>query len=235
LNGNVLSSSGIASALNLGGKSFIILDQAALLLQQAFEAMRDPSGEPKKEGVSDESKKGNAEMNMGKVEKGSKQASVIDVPETSKHGEVRGNSVKMPYCFYCKTKGHAIEVCHTNMYCDICVSHDHVRLRCPMFRAVRLPTVPCGFAVEDLGFFHIQHEQSLHQRNEACSALISVMDGSLNVQNVTSELERLIPGTWKWHVEEVGTNSFETIFPSRAELRRMVEWGWCTQSFRMLS
>jgi hypothetical protein len=44
--------------LNLGGKSFNIPDQAVFLLQQAFEAMRGPSGEPKKEGGSDESEKG---------------------------------------------------------------------------------------------------------------------------------------------------------------------------------
>jgi hypothetical protein len=75
------------------------------------------------------------------------------VPETSKRGEVKGNSVKMSYCFRCKTKGHAIEVCHTNIYCDICVSHDHVRLRCPKFQAVRLPAVSCGFAMEGLDFF----------------------------------------------------------------------------------
>jgi hypothetical protein len=76
--------------------------------------------------------------------------------------------------------------CHTNMYYDICVPHDHVRLRCPKFQAVRLPAVLCSFAMEGLGFFHIQHKQLLQQRNEVRSALISMMDGSLNVQNVTS-------------------------------------------------
>jgi hypothetical protein len=50
------------------------------------------------------------------------------------------------------------------------------------------------------------------------------MDGSLTVQNVISELERLILEHWKWNVKEIGSNSFKMVFPSRAELLRMVEW-----------
>jgi hypothetical protein len=45
-----------------------------------------------------------------------------DEPESSKKAEIRGGSGKVPYCYRCKTKGHAIEVCHATMYCDICAS-----------------------------------------------------------------------------------------------------------------
>jgi hypothetical protein len=45
------------------------------------------------------------------------------------------------------------------------------------------------------------HEISQQQRNEACTALISVFDGCLTIQNVIMELERLIlvleSGLWK--------------------------------------
>jgi hypothetical protein len=63
------------------------------------------------------------------------------------------------------------------------------------------------------------------QHTEARSALISVSDGVLTLQEVTAELQRLIPGGWIWNVEAVGNNGFCTVFPSRAELMRMVEWG----------
>jgi hypothetical protein len=129
-------------------------------------------------------------------------------------------------------KGHAIEVCHANMYCDICASQDHVRLRCPKFWAARLAAVPCGYAVEGLGFFHVPFELSQQHRNETHSALISVFDGSLSVQNVVFELERLIPGTWKWNVEESGNNTFKTMFPSKSELQRMAEWGVVHSKFQ---
>jgi hypothetical protein len=35
--------SGASGALSVGGKNFSILEQAALLLQRAFEAMKEPS------------------------------------------------------------------------------------------------------------------------------------------------------------------------------------------------
>lgn len=43
--------------------------------------------------------------------------------------------------------------------------------------------------------------------------MIRVTDGTLTIPNVISELERLIPGKWKWHVESGGNNTFRTVFP----------------------
>jgi hypothetical protein len=114
----------------------------------------------------------------------------LEGPESSKQAGNRGLSGKVPYCFRCKTKGHAIEVCHAMMFCDICASHDHVRPRCPKFRTPKLAAVPCGYAVEGLGFFHVPHEISMRQRNEARTMLIRVFDGYLSVHNVILELER---------------------------------------------
>jgi hypothetical protein len=61
-----------------------------------------------------------------------------------------------------------------------------------------------------------------------------VFDGCLTVQNVIVELERLIPGPWKWNVEEIGKSLFKTVFPLKAELLRMVDWGWSILSFKTL-
>jgi hypothetical protein len=66
--------------------------------------------------------------------------------------------------------------------------------------------MPCGFAVEGFCFYHIHHEISQQQHNEARTTLISVFDGCLTVQNVIMELKRLIPGPCKWNVEEIGKN-----------------------------
>jgi hypothetical protein len=207
-------------ALSLGGKSFSIPEHAAALLQQAFEALSQPAAGSTHGEVKVGEDKGKAVIGVEPVEKVTKSGLMIEGPESSKQGEIRGSSGKVSYCYRCKTKGHAIEVCHARMYRDICASHDHVRPRCPKFRAVRLAAMLCGFAVEGLGFFHIQHEISQQQRNEARTALISVVDSSLTAPNVISELERLIPGPWRWNVEEIGNNSFKTVFPSKAELLR---------------
>jgi hypothetical protein len=75
------------------------------------------------------------------------------------------------------------------------------------------------------GVFHIPHVSSAKQRMEACSALINVSDGELSIQELIGELQRLISGGWVWNVKAMGNNGFHTVFPSRAELSRMVEWG----------
>jgi hypothetical protein len=41
-----------------------------------------------------------------------------------------------------------------------------------------------------------------------------------------SELERLIPTKWAWKVVSIRDNSFRTVFSNKAELQRMVEWGY---------
>jgi hypothetical protein len=106
-------------------------------------------------------------MEAQPMEQQSNQVAKFDGPESSKQAEGRGLSGKMPYWYHCKTKGHAIEVCHAPLFCDICASHDHVRLRCPKFQATKLAAVPCVYAVEGLSFFHVPHEISQRQPNEA--------------------------------------------------------------------
>jgi hypothetical protein len=164
-----------SGVLSIGGKSFSILEQAAILLQRAFEAMKETT---ELNNQTAEESRGNKEKEVMEVEPSvnqSKPVAMIEGPESSKQGEVRGNSGK--------TKGHAIEVCHATMYCDICASHDHVRLRCPKFKVVKLAAVPCGYTMEGLRFFHIPYESSQRQRSKAHTALISVFDGILTVPN----------------------------------------------------
>jgi hypothetical protein len=150
-----------------------------------------------KSGETEAPGKGKVPITGEPVEELSKPLLMQDGAESSKQGATRKEgSGKSPYYFQCKTKGHAIEECHTCMFCDICESPDHIRLRCPKLRAVKGATVPCGFAVEGLGFFHNPHESSTKQRTEACLALITVTDGVLFVQEVIEELQRLIPRGW---------------------------------------
>jgi hypothetical protein len=58
------------------------------------------------------------------------------------------------------------------------------------------------------------------------------MDGALSIPNVISELECLIPTKWTWKVEAIGNNMFKTLFPNKAELQRMVEWGVAQSKFQ---
>lgn len=111
-------------------------------------------------------------------------------------------------------KGHVREDCDAEMYCDICDCIEHFTSRCPKFRGDKPCAIPCGYAVEGLGFYHIPQSVTPQQRSDPRAAVIRVTDGTLTIPNVISELERLIPGKWKWNVESGGnSNTFKTLFP----------------------
>ena len=76
-----------------------------------------------------------------------------------------------------------------------------------------------------MGFFHIPLSAGMRVKHEPKAALVKVTKGQMSVSSIISELERLIPGRWKWVVHDNGDGTFHTIFPSAAELSRMVELG----------
>jgi hypothetical protein len=47
----------------------------------------------------------------------------------------------------------------------------------------------------------------------------------LTAMQIRMELERLVPAKVTWDVEEVEKNIFKTVFPSKGEMVRMIEWG----------
>jgi hypothetical protein len=47
----------------------------------------------------------------------------------------------------------------------------------------------------------------------------------LTAMQIRMELERLVPAKVTWDVEEVERNIFKTVFPSKGEMVRMIEWG----------
>ncbi len=131
-----------------------------------------------------------------------------------------------PYCYRCLTKGHTLQECSSKFYCEICESVDHIATRCPVFRSAVKPTAQlCGYGGDGLGFFHIPLPAGQRIRHDPRAALVKISNGQMTVKAVVSELERLIPGKWRWVVHDNGDNTFHTIFPSAAELNRMVEWG----------
>lgn len=134
----------------------------------------------------------------------------VDIPESSAQGEARAMGNKAPYCYRCLRKGHVMIDCKLDIRCDVCDSTKHVKARCPLYKvAAKMFAVPCGYAVEGLGFYYIPNTAVIKDRNDK-TVMIRVIEGSLTTAQVTSELERLIPGRWKWVVEEVQANTFKT-------------------------
>jgi hypothetical protein len=59
----------------------------------------------------------------------------------------------------------------------------------------------------------------------AKTTLVRVVEGNMNAMQVKMEMERLVPAKVSWEVEEIEKNTFKTIFPSKGEMLRMIEWG----------
>ena len=79
------------------------------------------------------------------------------IPESSLQGTYKSKG--KPFCYRCHTKGHTISVCTAILCCDICYGH-HVKKVCPNLKNLQTTAIPCGYAVEGLGFYFIPAAES---------------------------------------------------------------------------
>ncbi|KAJ1255690.1 hypothetical protein BS78_07G089300 [Paspalum vaginatum] len=141
--------------------------------------------------------------------------------------EIQGASQgkNKPYCYKCLTEGHKITECTTVLSCDMCGSDEHVTKACASSKHTKPTALPCGYAVEGLGFYYIPYLGDQLSPSDSVAAMVRVIEGTMSVENVIAELQRLVPCNWEWKVDENGENTFVTTFPSKADLLRLVEWG----------
>jgi hypothetical protein len=85
--------------------------------------------------------------------------------------------------------------------------------------------IPCGYAVEGLGFYFIPAAENPMVNLEEKSAVVRVLEGSLTADQLAVELEKPLPGKNKWVIEDKGKDAFITNFPSSDLLDTMVNWG----------
>ena len=84
--------------------------------------------------------------------------------------------------------------------------------------------IPCGYAVEGLGFYYIPYNGAQKNKKEEKNATVRVIEGSLTANHLVVELERILPGKNNWVIEVKGKDAFITTFPSAELLQQMVEW-----------
>jgi hypothetical protein len=82
-----------------------------------------------------------------------------------------------------------------------------------------------GYAVHDLGFYHIPWPPLPRARKDSRTALISVEGGCVPVEEVRRQLERLFPGKWAWELKAHEENAYLAKFPSKVEIQRAVAFG----------
>jgi len=79
--------------------------------------------------------------------------------------------------------------------------------------------------VEGLGFYHIPVTENSKSKDLDTSAIVCVLDGSPTAEDLAVELENLMPGMKDWVVEEKGSKTFYTYFPSLDVLNCVIKIG----------
>ncbi|KAJ1273979.1 hypothetical protein BS78_05G028000 [Paspalum vaginatum] len=148
-------------------------------------------------------------MGMSMAEQNSTPMEVDNLTRKSSKGVGKKN----PYCYRCFTKKVMFQLA------------EHVTKTCPLMKGAKPTAIPCGYAVDGLGFYFIPHTEKHVPKSDSRSALVKVIEGSLTAAQVTVELERILPGNWKWTLEEINDKTFMTTFPSNVELQRLILWG----------
>ncbi|CAO2173343.1 unnamed protein product [Urochloa humidicola] len=142
----------------------------------------------------------------------------------SEEKEVYKGGKKEKTCGRCTQKGHLAADCTNKVYCVICDGHDHVNHRCHLLKQPRPVAHAVGYAVMGLGFYHIPHAP-LSRKKDSKTALVKVVGGTLSVEQMIVQLQRVVPGKWKWEPVAHEKGSFVVPFPSKNELQRAIAFG----------
>jgi len=110
----------------------------------------------------------------------------LDIPESSDKGSKKTKG--KPFCYRCRTKGHTIHECTVVLCCEVCFG-DHVTKLCPNIKKTNTNAIPCGYAVEGLGFYFIPVVENPKANVEGKAAVVRVLEGSFTIDQLAVELE----------------------------------------------
>jgi hypothetical protein len=96
-----------------------------------------------------------------------------------------------------------------------------VKKVCPNLKNLQFTAIPCGYAVEGLGFYFIPVVENPKIVSDDKSVVVCVLEGSLTVDQLAVELDKLLPEN-SWVIDEKGNDAFTTNFPSSEVLNHMV-------------
>ncbi|CAO2203924.1 unnamed protein product [Urochloa humidicola] len=159
-----------------------------------------------------------------------KEVEVDDNDENKLSGEKRKKKKgkgkpEDAWCFRCCSKGHVSAECSTVLFCNICESDEHVAAKCPLKKKPRPVAVAVGYAVDDLGFYHIPHGPIAISKIDSNTVLIKVEGGSLTEEELVGHLKRLISAKFEWDVQLHAPNAWRAPFPSKADFTRAINFG----------
>lgn len=105
------------------------------------------------------------------------------------------------------------------LFCVICESEEHVAPKCPTKKRQRPMSYVVGYAVDDLGFYHIPHGPIQPTKREGNTALLKVIGGHLTEAELVGHLKRLVEAKFDWEVRLHAPDMWIVPFPSKAALK----------------
>jgi hypothetical protein len=109
--------------------------------------------------------------------------------------------------------------------CELCYG-DHTAKLCLNSKKTNASAIPCGYAVEGLGFYFISMGQNPKVNARERKAVVRVLEGSFTVDQLAVELEKLRPEkNHNWNIQTTGTGAFLINFPSADLPDTVVNWG----------
>jgi hypothetical protein len=151
------------------------------------------------------------------------KGNMLDIPESSEQGAKKSKG--KPYCYRCRTKGHTIHECTVVLCCELCYG-DHTTKLCPNSKKTNASAIPCGYAVEDLGFYFIPMVQNPKVNTQERRVVVHVLEGSFTVNQLAVELEKLrLQKNHNWDIQTTGIGAFLINFPSADLLDTVLNWG----------
>ena len=65
--------------------------------------------------------------------------------------------------------------CSAVICCDVCDSDSHVTKACPLTKGAKPTAIPCGYAVDGLGFYYIPFTGKQKEKTESNDAMVKVI------------------------------------------------------------
>jgi hypothetical protein len=71
-----------------------------------------------------------------------------------------------------------------------------------------------GYAVTGLGFYHVPHPP-LSRKKDSKTTLVKIVGGSLSIDQVAAQLQRVVSSKWNWEPVAHEKDSFVVPFSSK--------------------
>ncbi|XP_051190784.2 uncharacterized protein [Lolium perenne] len=126
-------------------------------------------------------------------------------------------------CVKCSEFGHFVDAC-TAVLCIYCEKISHEAKDCPLLSMPKPVAITYGVSRNELMFHEVPASSEVTFKHDSGKVgSISVSGGSLSASEIIHELQWIIPGNHQWNLTPTDDGAFKVIFPSKADLARMVK------------